>query len=445
MEEHHILDLNTLEQYNPNVEGPERIKFSDIGPYTAEIVRLIVYRNALRVEVIIREDGEEIARGQPVVNDHKSVRDFIKSSDVKDQPAVRLFFSELAHSFNKRQSTGFTLQIPRWYDIVQSPEETYQWIIFPLIAVGDLTMIGGARGSGKSSTLGEICIAELTKQPLWHEFPVHTVEKRPILWLDLEMGGRHFRQRGEALIKTVDPELLKWVSILGWSELGQQTGGEVPSPTSGAGLTTIRRVITELKPVLLLVDPATALLAYAGVDNPNNSVAVRRHIGIPFKNIALDFNLGVVMIDHTGKDAGRGLVNSLDKENAADQILMQSKIGKSPGMSTAEFTKIRAIDTEPYHQGYKLNLRYSTTTHRAIADKELKSLSPDEREALGFTLVGTAQDEESELVQDSAKQAKIREAREFIKQYPEATDEEIAQHVGKNRITVWRWRKEGRL
>lgn len=172
--------------------------------------------------------------------------------------------------------------------IDQLPETNPGWLIEGVIGEGGATVLGGPPKHLKSWLTLELAVSVASGQPFLGEYQV--TRPGPVLVYDAENHKGHVRRRLEGICSArgVDPSTLP-IRIIDERLM-------LDDPTH---IPKLERTITELKPVLLILDPLVRL--HRG--NENNSQAMSAVLG-ELSALKLKHLLAMVLVHHTRKRNG---------------------------------------------------------------------------------------------------------------------------------------------
>lgn len=419
-----IFDLDILKKYKPvPIEQADRCHFT-VGPYQVDAFSATISKdNVLSVELVIFGENGVVGRDIVYPQRQSSNVRFLRDLDVENKGEFKEFLFELAHSFHKKQETAQKRNIPNWKELMDMPHTEPQWIIKPIIAVGDVVLLSGPGKAGKTILLNEAAISLALGQPWLGQFEVCVPSPAKSLYLDFEMGRRHLVGRGRVYEKTA-PKALSYIKI---------DFLKLPLTTKG-GMKTLEAMIQEYDPTIVFVDNLSPILGLGGIDD-NDATAIRALFFTPAKDLANRYNCGIWVIDHWGKTESRGTRGSAAKEQAADTVVYFQRVKGSKTESILSFPAAR--DTTEDIQGREFTCIYSPFTQREYTQEALEQMNPLDRAKMGFT------EEIKPAEEEKGFGPELQKAQEFVKENPEATLREISEAAGKGKDTVARWRREG--
>jgi RecA-family ATPase len=228
-------------------------------------------------------------------------------------------------------------------EIEELPELVNYWV-----RVGDLTLLVGASGVGKSSIALPLALSLAGGVPfLGFEVP----NPEPVLYLDLEMGEFEFSTR----LQTLLPQ---------FPDIARQNFHGISIPSKERTSFKINResdklqLLNELKivrPKLLVIDNHTRF--HSG--DPNIEKDMSSMILTPFSEMMAEFDLGILYVMHTGwreRERPRGSAAILDA--ATTEIVVAKK--NALRERTLKWEKNRPVRRQ---QGItKLNVTYDFDT-----------------------------------------------------------------------------------
>jgi hypothetical protein len=232
------------------------------------------------------------------------------------------------------------------------------WLLEPLLLNGRSHLLYAPRGIGKSLLGLEAAIALATGRSMFHR---HASEPMTVLYLDFEMLEQDLWDRLDKMGLGADDDLSHFLYALGarskFGRLDTQLGGD-----------RLARVAAEFGVQFVVIDTVTSAVGDAESDSDTFRSLTRHTVG-PLK----DRGIGVLRIDHAGKDLERGPRGSSAKEDDVDVVFQMT--GKDDRF-TLKCTKDRVgyIPTTIYVEREQLPLGHRLDTD-PVAAKASKAIA----------------------------------------------------------------------
>jgi hypothetical protein len=202
-----------------------------------------------------------------------------------------------------------------WKQLLESTAPTEEWIIEPVIAARRLVAIYSAPKVGKSLLMLEIAVGIARGTRVLGSTPDRP---RRVLYVDFENDPHgDIKARLEAMhIRAGDHEQLENLCYLSFPNLAALDTPE--------GARELAATVAAYDCEVVVID--TISRAVDGEENSNDTwLRFYRHTGKLLKSQGI----GLVRLDHTGKDEERGMRGGSAKVGDVDAIWHLSKIGKS--------------------------------------------------------------------------------------------------------------------
>ncbi|MEY9457987.1 AAA family ATPase [Bradyrhizobium ottawaense] len=259
------------------------------------------------------------------------------------------------------------------------PEEQ-RWLASGRVPSGDLTIMSGNGGSGKTEIVTQLLVYVAAGLSDWLGC---TIETGPALFLSCEEPEHNIRDRVERISKhrCIDPYRLPDLHLLfpdlesTWLVHAGKDGRLSRAPL----LSWLEAWIVEHKPRLVVIDNVAAVFDGDAIARRQ----VRAFLAM-LRKVAREHDTAIVLLDHPsvrGMADGSGTANSVDWRNSVRSMLHLSDPEKDdPDARTLTVTKSNYGRT-----GEKVTLRWAgltfttamageTSSYRAAADREIEEL-----------------------------------------------------------------------
>lgn len=197
-----------------------------------------------------------------------------------------------------------------------------EWLWYPYIAYGKITIIQGDPGEGKSTVAINLAAAISNGEPMPLES--EKIEPQAVVYQNSEDGKED----------TIVPRLiacganLDKVSYIDEDEATVELGDE-----------RLEKVIVETGARVLILDP---IQAYWGANTDMNRAGAIRPIMNHLAHIAERRHCAIIMVGHMNKANGKGLyrgLGSIDIAAAARSVLLVAKLSSQPNMRVLSHVK----------------------------------------------------------------------------------------------------------
>jgi RecA-family ATPase len=240
---------------------------------------------------------------------------------------------------------------PAWRDI---PLEPMRWLATNRIPAGDVTILSGDGGGGKTTVALQLAVAVERGLGDW----LGTVtESGPVIFFsgeepEPEMRRRLHRVARKRGLEPADLEDLHFhfadpdACLLG---MARRDGTMAPTPL----FTSLAAAARAIKPVLIVVDSIAA--TFGG--NQNDRVQARTFVGL-FRTLARQVDCAILLLDHpslSGITSGTGRGGSMDWQNATRARLHLETVEGDDG-STGRVIEVKKTNYGPC--GEKVRLQW---------------------------------------------------------------------------------------
>lgn len=278
---------------------------------------------------------------------------------VDDAPDLDNFGDEIVDRVARpAQAVSLATITPHYWRDTPAPEK--RWLVSELIPQGDLTILAGNGGSGKTEIAVHLLVSVAAGLGEWLG---SAVEFGPALFLSCEEPEDDIRDRIERICRhrDIDPHSIQNLH-LHFPELDATTLVNVgPNGSISASplLNQIGTFVSRRRPKLVVVDSAAAV--YDG-----NTLArreVRRFLAM-LRRLAIENDTAVVLLDHPsvrGMADGTGTQGNVDWRNSSRSMLYLS----DPDRKDPDERTLEAKKNNRGRLGEKINLRWNGLTFSA--------------------------------------------------------------------------------
>jgi RecA-family ATPase len=241
---------------------------------------------------------------------------------------------------------------PAWRHVALEP---MRWLATNRIPAGDVTILSGDGGGGKTTVALQLAVAVESDLGDWLGT---TCESGPVIFFSAEEPEAEMRRRlhRAARKRGLDPADLEGLHfhfaepdncLLAVARRGD--GVMVPTPL----LASLANAALEIRPALIVVDSIAA--TFGG--NQNDRVHARTFVGM-FRSIAREADCSILLLDHpslSGINSGTGRGGSMDWQNATRARLhLETATGAEDG--TERVLEVKKLNYGPI--GEKVKLRW---------------------------------------------------------------------------------------
>ena len=202
--------------------------------------------------------------------------------------------------YRKAAEGAQPLEMTPW-DFIAGATET-DWIVEDLIPAGKQVHLFGGSGVGKSLLALHLALAVIEGTPA---MVTYATQQGPVLWLDYENGAETTRERLESYGYTE----YEWFE----DKFHIRCYPDMEGLDTEKGAATLAATIDLYKPVLVVIDSMS--LAVVGEENSSDTY---RDFGRYTGQMLRDRGTANLLLDNTGKEAGRGSRGSSRKKDEAD-------------------------------------------------------------------------------------------------------------------------------
>lgn len=220
---------------------------------------------------------------------------------------------------------------PAWRDVPLPP---MRWLATNRIPAGDVTILSGDGGGGKTTVALQLAVA--VEQGLG-DWLGTTCEQGAVIFVSAEETENEMRRRlaRAAKMRSLDPDAMNGLhfhfaspenSMLG---IAQRDGTMRPTPL----FVDLARNAAQIRPVLIIVDSIAG--TFGG--NQNDRVHARTFVSM-FRRLAQDVECAVLLLDHpslSGITNGTGRGGSMDWQNATRARLHLESVTADDGSRTS--------------------------------------------------------------------------------------------------------------
>jgi RecA-family ATPase len=234
------------------------------------------------------------------------------------------------------------------------PLEPMRWLATNRIPAGDVTILSGDGGGGKTTVALQLAIAAAAGLGDWLGT---TCESGPVIFFSGEEPEAEMRRRLDraATKRGLDPADLDQLHfhfadpdacLLG---ISRRDGAMAPTPL----FASLATAVLEVRPALIVVDSIAA--TFGG--NQNDRVHARTFVGL-FRQLARRADCAILLLDHpslSGITNGTGRGGSMDWQNATRARLHLETVTDEDG-GTARELEVKKLNYGP--AGEKVKLRW---------------------------------------------------------------------------------------
>lgn len=225
------------------------------------------------------------------------------------------YTGSLAESVQEGRQKARTAQ--RWTRAADVTEKATEWLVEPYIPLGEITLVAGDPGDGKS-TLSQAIVS-------------HVTQGTPINGIDVPRGDAVFLSAEQSVNSVTVPRFRQIGADLDRIVLpdeADENDEPVPFVLDEAGISELRQIVIDVRPKVIVVDTITAYIEAQRDFHTANSVRewMRR-----LADIARVGNCAVICITHLNKAQGQKAIyrvmGSADFVGASRSVLL---VGKDP-------------------------------------------------------------------------------------------------------------------
>jgi RecA-family ATPase len=258
---------------------------------------------------------------------------------------------------------------PQWRGI---PIPPMRWLATNRIPAGDVTILSGDGGGGKTTVALQLAVSVAHDLGDWLGTTCLT---GPVIFVSAEEPESEMRRRLDRVsrkrgIETADIENLHFhFADLDRCLLGIGAPNAPIKPTELFG--SLYQRALEIRPSLIIVDSIAA--TFGG--NQNDRVQARMFVNL-FRRLALHAECAVLLLDHpslSGMSSGTGRGGSMDWQNATRARLYLRSVDNDDGSTTARELEVMKTNYGP--PGEKQKLRWEDGCY------VLESSAPSPRKA----------------------------------------------------------------
>jgi len=234
------------------------------------------------------------------------------------------------------------------------PLEPMRWLATNRIPAGDVTILSGDGGGGKTTVALQLAIAAAADLGDWLGT---TCESGPVIFFSGEEPEAEMRRRLDSAahkrdLDPVDIDQLHFhfadpdACLLG---ISRRDGAMAPTPL----FASLAAAVLEIRPALVVVDSIAA--TFGG--NQNDRVHARTFVGL-FRQLARQADCAILLLDHpslSGITNGTGRGGSMDWQNATRARLHLETVTDEDG-GTARVLEVKKLNYGP--SGEKTRLQW---------------------------------------------------------------------------------------
>lgn len=222
----------------------------------------------------------------------------------------------------------FTAEVWQLGDFLDNPPSEVPELIENWVRLGDLTLIVGMGGIGKSS----VSLPMALSAACGVNFIDYNInEPMPVLYVDLEMGPYELYDRLKILAPNFNVDLVRqnfWgvnLSYFNYLESSHRVW--------------LHEKLDQIRPKIIYIDNHSKF--YTG--DPNSEADMKQSVVIPLFRMMVEYNMAVVYMMHTGwkeKKRPRGTASIFD---SASTVIVIEAGGSSPRNRLLTWTKNRPV------------------------------------------------------------------------------------------------------
>ena len=240
---------------------------------------------------------------------------------------------------------------PQWRDIPIPPME---WLATNRIPAGDVTILSGDGGGGKTTVALQLAVAVERDLGEWLGA---TCEAGPVIFVSAEEPENEMRRRLERVARKrgIEPDDIERLHFhfaeLDRCLLGTALPNGMIAPTPL--FNSLYQRTLEIRPALIIVDSIAA--TFGG--NQNDRVQARGFISI-FRRLAHEANCAVLLLDHpslSGITNGTGRGGSMDWQNAGRARLYLRSVENEQGSTSGRELEVMKTNYGPPGEKVKLH------------------------------------------------------------------------------------------
>jgi RecA-family ATPase len=354
----------------------------------------------------VRKQIEKVAdayslRGEPGSDEAIAFRDIVDSATTpnsqrepddgpgRDEPTPhtkyppsadgeRDFETEAAAAQEQAASPNLTTMTPASWKGTDSPQQ--RWLAHSRIPSGDLTILAGNGGSGKTEIAAGLLVSVAADLGDWLG---SVVESGPALFLSCEEPEENIRDRIERICKHrgIDPYTIENLHLhfpdleSTWLAAADRSGRVLKTPL----FTETESWIKARRPALVAIDSIAAVFDGEAIARRQ----VRTFLAM-LRKVAREYDTAVVLLDHPsvrGMADGTGTANSVDWRNSVRAMLHLS----DPDKQDPDVRELEVKKNNRGRCGEKTKLRWTGLTfstdaqsmvspHRAAAERAVEEL-----------------------------------------------------------------------
>jgi RecA-family ATPase len=216
-----------------------------------------------------------------------------------------------------------------------TPIPPMRWLALHRIPAGDVTILSGDGGGGKTTVALQLAVSVANKLGDWLGT---TCEAGPVLFFSAEEPEDEIRRRVDRIARNrgLDPDKMESLHLHFAKPAGCILGNGAPNhpivPTEV--FKSLKATAKKIQPALLIIDSNAATLGGNYVDR----VHARTFVSM-FKEIAQEIGCAVLLLNHpsaAGLTNGTGRAGNMDWQNAVRAFLYLRKIDNDDGSTGRE-------------------------------------------------------------------------------------------------------------